>query len=277
VRPLVGVEVVSLALNVPGPVATARLHALGAAVTKVEPPDGDPLARSSHEWYDQLAAGQQVLRLDLKEPSARAELDQLLEEADLLLTAQRPAALARLGLVWDDLHGRFPQLCWVAIVGNPAPGQNRAGHDLTYVAKRGLLAPPEVPRTMIADLGGAERAVSASLTALLARERRSEASYVEVALSDAADLFAEPLRRGLTAPDGPLGGGLAVYGLYETGEGWIAVAALEPSFRRRLAEELELSEPTRPALERAFRGRTAAEWEAWALERDLPIEAVRDP
>lgn len=261
----------------PGPVAASRLHALGTAVTKIEPPDGDPLALSSRQWYDELAAGQTVLRLDLKEPPARAELDRLLADADLLMTAQRPAALARLGLRSDELHGRFPRLCWVAIVGHTAPSQDRAGHDLTYVAKRGLLTPPELPRTMIADLAGAERAVSASLAALLARERSGEATYVEVALAEAAELFAEPLRRGLTAPEGPLGGGLAVYGVYETRRGWIAVAALEPGFRCRLAGELGLAEPTRPALEQAFRARTADEWEAWALERDLPIEAVRDP
>lgn len=276
-RPLDGVSIVSLALNVPGPVAAARLRALGAAVTKVEPPEGDPLARSSRGWYDALAAGQEILRLDLKEPTGRAGLERLLAEADLLLTAQRPVAIDRLGLGWDELHRRFPRLCRVAIVGHLAPSQDRSGHDLTYVAKRGLLAPPELPRTMIADLAGAERAVSASLAVLLARERGGEASYVEVALAEAADVFAEPLRRGLTTPNGPLGGGLAVYGLYDTAEGWIAVAALEPAFRRRLAEELALPQPTRAALEQAFRARTADEWEAWALERDLPIEAVHGP
>jgi len=41
--PLWGVRVVTLAVNVPGPVAAARLCELGASVTKVEPPGGDPL------------------------------------------------------------------------------------------------------------------------------------------------------------------------------------------------------------------------------------------
>src|SRR4051794_29898571 len=44
VRPLGGIQVVSLALNVPGPAAAARLCRLGAALAKVEPPGGDPLA-----------------------------------------------------------------------------------------------------------------------------------------------------------------------------------------------------------------------------------------
>ncbi|SLD27552.1 Predicted acyl-CoA transferases/carnitine dehydratase [Mycobacteroides abscessus subsp. massiliense] len=42
--PLTGVNVVSLAINLPGPAACARLAEFGAAVTKVEPPGGDPLA-----------------------------------------------------------------------------------------------------------------------------------------------------------------------------------------------------------------------------------------
>lgn len=35
-------RIVVLAVNVPGPAAAARLRELGAAVTKVEPPEGDP-------------------------------------------------------------------------------------------------------------------------------------------------------------------------------------------------------------------------------------------
>jgi alpha-methylacyl-CoA racemase len=260
-------RIVTTALNIPGPVAAARLCELGATVTKVEPPDGDPLALAAPDWYEQLVAGQHVVRLDLK----RQPLDELLREADLLLTAQRPAALARLGLAWDGLRERHPRLGQVAIVGD----DGRAGHDLTYLAGRGLLDPPRLPRTVMADLMGAERAVSAALAQLLARERGAAPAYAEVSLPEAADALAAPLRAGLTAPGGVLGGGLAVYGLYEASDGWIALAALEPGFRERLAVGLGLGELTRPALEAAFRTRTAAEWEAWALEHDLPIEALR--
>ena len=59
-------HVVTTALNIPGPVAAARLRELGATVTKVEPPGGDPLALAAPDWYRELAAGQEVVRLDLK-------------------------------------------------------------------------------------------------------------------------------------------------------------------------------------------------------------------
>jgi crotonobetainyl-CoA:carnitine CoA-transferase CaiB-like acyl-CoA transferase len=251
-------RVVTTALNIPGPVAAARLRELGATVTKVEPRGGDPLADAAPDLYAQLTAGQEVVRLDLKQTT----LDDVLGGADLLLTSQRVSALARMGLAWDALHERHPRLSQVAIVGEG----ERAGHDLTYLAGRGLLDPPRMPRTLAADLLGAERAVSAALALLLARRP----SYVEVSLAEAADVLALPLRAGLTRPGGMLGGGFPGYGLYEASDGWVAVAALEPGFRERLGSGLGV-ELTRPALEEAFRSRTAAEWEAWALDRDVPI------
>ena len=140
--PLAGIRIITLAGNVPGPVAAARLHQLGAAVIKVEAPAGDPLAAISPAWYRALTHGQEVIRLDLKHRAGREQLDPLLEGADLLLTSTRPAALRRLGLDWQGVHARYPHLSQVAITGYPAPHENRAGHDLTYQAAAGLVAPP---------------------------------------------------------------------------------------------------------------------------------------
>lgn len=42
--PLAGVRVVTIALNLPGPVAAARLQELGADIVTVLPPSGDPVA-----------------------------------------------------------------------------------------------------------------------------------------------------------------------------------------------------------------------------------------
>ena len=214
------------------------------------------------------------MTLDLKQAADRARLDELLEPADLLLTSSRPAALGRLGLAWPELHAQFPRLCQVAIVGYPAPDQNRPGHDLTYAAAHGLVVPPDLPRTLVADLGGAELATTAAVALLLARERGGEAGYAEVALADAAAAFAAPLRHGATVPGGPLGGGSPSYGLYPAADGWLAVAALEPHFQQRLARELGLDELTHDALTTAFGARNAEDWEAWGREHDLPLSAV---
>ena len=272
--PLGGVRVLTLAVNLPGPVAAWRLGAMGASVVKVEPPGGDPLARMCPGYYEELSAGQEVVRLDLKDRQDRASLDDWLGGMDLLLTASRPAALGRLGLSWRGLRARFPRLCQVAIVGYAPPDEDAPGHDLTYQARFGTLSPPGMPPVLVADLAGAEQAVSMALSLLFARERGQGAGYEQVALSEAASSFAGPLRWGLTAPGGVLGGGFPGYGLYRAREGHVALAALEGHFWERLLRELGTDD--RRELERIFRTRTADQWEKWATERDLPLAAVRD-
>jgi alpha-methylacyl-CoA racemase len=109
----------------------------------------------------------------------------------------------------------------------------------------------------------------------MARARDGVGRFALVALGTLADELAAPRRYGLTTAGALLGGGEAIYGLYRAKEGWIALAALEPAFARRLAEALGVDVSDRAALETAFLARTAEEWEDWALERDLPIAAVR--
>jgi crotonobetainyl-CoA:carnitine CoA-transferase CaiB-like acyl-CoA transferase len=271
--PLAGIRVVNVAVNVPAGVAAARLVELGGSVTKVEPLAGDPLQTAAPDLYERLTAGHEIMRMDLKDEADRSRLTQMLDGADVLLTSSRPLALARLGLDRAALEDHHPRLVTVAIVGHGAPDQERAGHDLTYLAGHGLVSPPGLPQTLVADLGGAERAVTAACAMLFARERGGELRYAEVALADAAETFALPWAHGLTVPGGILGGGFPFYGLYEADGGWIAVAALEPHFQTRLVAELGV-EPTHDAFAVAFAERTPGEWEFWAQEHDLPIAAV---
>jgi alpha-methylacyl-CoA racemase len=275
VKPLQGIRIVTLALNLPGPLAVAGIQQLGAAVVKIEPPEGDPLAQVKPTWYRTLHEGQTILCLNLKDPADRAKFEENLAPADLLVTATRPAALGRLGLTWTELHARYPQLCQVAIVGYPPPDDNVPGHDLTYQAHLGLLEPPHLPRIMIADFAGAQQTVQAALALLLARERGQGGQFAWVSLAKAAQWFADPLRQGLTGPGQILGGGLPGYQIYRAQEGWVAVAALEPHFWRKLVIELGLITAGQEQLQEVFVTRTAREWETWATEHDLPLAAVR--
>ena len=273
---LQGVKVVSVALNAPGPVAAARLTKLGANVTKIEPPTGDAIKTAAPGWYESLCQGQTVLRLDLKSPEGRAQLDDLLAQADLLLASFRPSALQRLGLDWESLHARHPRLCFVGIVGYAAPFEERTGHDLTYQCDAGLLRPPQMPPTLFIDLAGAERAVSMALALLNRAARSSQAGCAWVSLHECARDLAAPLKAGLTTSSGLLGGAYPLYGFYRASDGWIAIAALEPHFAERLLSELGLKQADRTALEKIFRQRKAASWEKWATEIDLPLVAVRE-
>lgn len=268
-QPLEGLRIVNLAVNLPGPAAAARLSLMGADVIKLEPPSGDPMERYHSGWYRDMAAGQAVIRLDLKQAEGRRLLDELLEGIDLVITATRPAALKRMGLDWPSLHERFPRLCQVAIVGFPAPRDGEAGHDLTYQAALGLLSPPYMPRTLLADMAGAERTVTSALALLMGRERGQGAGYAEVALSEAAAAMAEPLRYGCTAPGALLGGGVPEYNIYRTSDGWIALAALEPHFKQRLESSLAIDHPD--DYQRVFTTRSAADWQRWGQEQDIPI------
>ena len=273
--PLEGTRVVTVAVNLPGPVAAARLAGLGAQVTTVLPPGGDPLEHYQPEWYADLHRGQELVTLDLKQPEDRDRLDAVLAEADVLITSSRPSALRRLGLDFGTLHERHPRLCQVDVVGTAGDRAELPGHDLTYQAAVGLVRPPDVPATLVADLVGAERAVGEALAALLERGRTEQGTRREVALEDAAAAMAEPAVRGLTARGGLLGGGLPGYAVYPAAVGHVALAALEPHFLRRTVEALGV-EATQHAFAEVFGGRTAEEWERWATEHDVPLVAVRE-
>ena len=183
-RPLSGVRVVSIALNLPGPACARRLADFGATVVKVEPPDalgGDPMRIYAPSYYEALHEGLDVRTLNLKNVDDRAAFDDLLATADVLLTAQREAALARLQLSGDALSMRFSSLCHIAIVG--PENSTDAGHDLTYLVDAGLATPPHLPTTLFADLAGAERAVTATFAALRLKEKTGRGQHITVSLA----------------------------------------------------------------------------------------------
>ena len=272
-HPLQGVRVLALATNIPGPLAGAQLARLGAEVTKIEPLDGDALETAAPGWYAHIVAGMRVLRLDLK--CSQATLLSELARADLLITTMRASALSGAGLRWEDLHAKFPRLCHVAVLGEAPPHDDRAGHDLTYQARAGLLAPPAMPRTVFADMFAADRAVSASLAALFHRERSGKSSRHEIPIADGARELSDAVRYGLTGPSGPLGGAFAGYRIYRTADGWIAVAVLETHFQERLLRALKLPALNADELQAQFAEHPSAHWEALARREDLPLAEIK--
>jgi crotonobetainyl-CoA:carnitine CoA-transferase CaiB-like acyl-CoA transferase len=257
-----------MAVNVPGPVAVSRAVAAGATAIKIEPPWGDPLATLCRPWYDALHVNVTTESLDLKTAPAMDRLMALLKDAEIFVASHRPAALTRLGLDAASLARRFPTLRHVNIVGDTA-NPEEPGHDLTYQARAGLLA-GAMPLTLAADMIGAERAHAAINDVM----HHAGGSRV-VGLYDALRDLAAPLHYGLTAPGGPLNGGDPTYAIYTASDGTIAVAALEPHFRARLYEGLGLADGADPSA--IFATKTAAEWESWAVARDIPLVAISFP
>ena len=263
-----GVRIVTVAQNVPGPLAAARMRQAGAQVTKIEPPAGDPFLALSPAWHAEMHEGMAIERLDLKDAEGQARLTALLADADVFIASQRPSALARLSLDPETLRSRAPRSRVLRIVGSVKDPEH-PGHDLTYQAQSGLVG-DATPRTLAADVMASER-VFASALALL---RQPAGSVIDVGLVESLDPLLAPLRHGLTTPGGALGGGAARYGVYATKAGRVAVAALEPHFEARLYEALDLPMHAEPSSR--FLERTATEWEAWAREHDLPIVVINE-
>jgi len=119
-------------------------------------------------------------------------------------------------------------------------------------------------------------AVSAALALLLSKERGFGSGYRMVALSEAAEFMAEPYRAGFTSNGAIVGGGLAEYNLYETADGWIAVAALEPHFRKKMTAGLNVDSLEYGEIQSIFRTKTNSEWVLWARDLDIPLVEVED-
>lgn len=271
---LKGLKVINTAINLPGPLAAARLRDLGADVIKIEPPAGDPLAEHFPKWYGELTRGQKIIKLDLKNGK---DVKSILETGDVLITALRLSSLRRLKLDWKSIHHTFPALCQVAILGYCAPDEEKPGHDLLYQASSGLVTPPTLPRSLFSDIMGGEQAASDALGLLLARERslKHQGGFAKVALSGAASALAAPIRHGATLPGALLGGGFPGYRFYRTKSGWIALAAIESSFQSILMRALRLKSFSASSLQKCFKSKTAVEWERWATANGIPLVALK--
>jgi alpha-methylacyl-CoA racemase len=279
-QPLHGVHIISIALNLPGPAALMRLHAMGAQCTKVEGPAGDPMGHYNPKAYAQLHHGVRTLALDLKTDIGQAALRAELAKADVLLTSFRPSALHKLQLDWASLHAAMPRLAMVSIVGSPGARAEEPGHDLTYLAENDLITGTALPATLYADMAGSLIASEAVLQAVLHQRTYGAGSLHEVALSDAAAYLALPRTWGLTLPQGAVGGAHAGYRVYPCLDGRVAVAALEPHFAAALCRVAGLSQAdiatmllptTQQAIASFFAAQTCQQLSALATQHDIPL------
>ncbi|MEJ8850548.1 CoA transferase [Variovorax rhizosphaerae] len=287
-----GMRVLSLALNLPGPAALMRCQQMGATCVKLEPPGAqgrpsDPMGQYAPGVYAELHEGILQVAADLKTDEGQQTLHAELAQADVVLTAFRPSALARLGMEWQALHARHPRLCLVAIVSAPAERAEEPGHDLTYLSENGLITGLDLPATLYADMASSLMASEAVLQALLQRAAASDGAgvRVEVALSEAARYLALPRHWGLTLPSAALGGAHAGYRVYPCADGRVAIAALEPHFAQRLAVAAGLGAEGgkgmfRSSVHTAVAAFVAAlscdQLDALALAHDIPMHALRN-
>lgn len=312
-RPLAGLRVLDLSRLIPGPFASMVLADLGAQVDKVEDAGGGdylrfmpPLAGDQNASFEMLNRGKRSVQLDLKKPAARAAFLELLPRYDVLLESFRPGVMARLGLGYEELRKLHPGLVYCAIsgYGQDGPLAQRAGHDIDYLARAGVLGltgpedgPPQIPGVQMADVGGgACYAVIGILAALSARAVTGKGRFVDVSMCEGAMSFGA---FGLMSAfggvvqakgSGPLSGGIAPFGTYATKDGRsVALAALEPKFWIAFTTAVGL-EPDMTALapgehqaawkakvRAVFADRTLSEWIAFAEKVDCCLEPVLLP
>jgi len=285
IKPLRGVRVVTLALNLPGPAAIMRLAQMGASCTKINPPAGDPMSNASSEAYALFHKGVKGKTLDLKSAAGQAAMHTLLADTDVLLTSFRPSALTKLGLSWKTLRKQYPAISLIEIVGAPGPLAEIPGHDLTYQAEVGLVNGLDLPPSLFADMGGALMASEATLKAVLSLKTTGKGSRHEVALSEAAAWLAMPRRLGMTVPKGSVGGAHAGYRVYACKNGRVAVAALEPHFAASLCEAAGvplshsykdmLKPSTHQAIESFLASQTRQQLDKLATAKDIPMLSLK--
>ncbi len=308
--PLTGVRVLDLSRLLPGPFATMILAGLGAEVIKVEDLDGGdymrwipPLRDGTGVMFTAINRDKRSLRLDLKSSRGRDLFLELVSRSQVVIESFRPGVMDRLGLGSAVLHARNPRLviCSISGFGQDGPDRLRAGHDLNYLARAGVLsitgtpdAAPAIPGVQMADIGGgAQSAVIAILAALRSAEQTGAGSHCDVAMLDGMLSWMSPhiaaARAGIEAGPGTmmLNGAHPCYHVYRCADGWITVAALEPKFWACLCDLLQVgdlrdhafatgdeAERTVRRLEDAFLGATRAEWRERLRGADTCCEPV---
>src|SRR5262249_13962729 len=154
----------------PGPYATLVLADLGAQVDKLEDKGSGDYIRTMPPFKGEQSAlflalnrNKRSVTLDLKAPYGPSALERLVMRYDVRVGACRPGGMEKLNCGYERLPAGTPRLVYCAIsgYGQTGPDRLRAGHDLNYIARSGVLGfggdkggPPAVPGAQIGDISG---------------------------------------------------------------------------------------------------------------------------
>ena len=122
--PSVRPKVLDLSALWAGPLAAHLLWLAGAEVTKVESRTRPDAMRDGDDaLFALLNQGKASVVLDFRAPDDRRALLALIAQADIIIEAARPRALAQLGIEADALVRAKPGQVWVTITGHGAQGE----------------------------------------------------------------------------------------------------------------------------------------------------------
>lgn len=251
---LYGIRVLDFTQMMLGPLATQLLADLGADVIKVERPGvgewirampiGGELVGGDSAAFLSMNRNKRSIAIDLKHPSARDLLLEVGGKCDVIAENFRPGVMNRLGLGYEDFKAVRPDIVYASGSGwgqrSELARQKRPGQDLLVQAMSGVMFntgrsvdPPTPCGTPVADFAASQSLATGILTALLARERLGVGQRVEAdlyssllaaqcqenfaVLNQSSMLSRSEAGIAATWTDAP-------YGVYETSEGWIAIA-----------------------------------------------------
>lgn len=134
--PAAGVRVLDLTRVIAGPVATRTLALLGADVLRID----SPRLPEIDDQHADLDFGKRSATLDLSTRGDRSAFDELLAEADVVVTGYRPGALDRFGLSPGALAERRPGLvvAQLSAWGDYGPWSGRRGFDSLVQVATGI-------------------------------------------------------------------------------------------------------------------------------------------
>ncbi|WP_395408769.1 CaiB/BaiF CoA transferase family protein [Pseudoduganella sp. UC29_106] len=309
-QPLAGIRVLDLSAYIAGPYGCTQLADMGAEVIKIEPPAGDNLRKYPSTLQEESRAFLGVNRskrgivIDLKQQEGREVLHKLVDTADVLVHNFRPGVPERLGIGYEQLKQRRPQLVYCAVTGygETGPMKDNAGYDQVLQTFTGICAmqgpqggEPQIVYGSVVDYYAAALVASGVNAALFERSRTGRGQYVGVSLLRSA--LAMQSARLIKAEGEPLDIGRdmrsgGITGIHPAREGYIYLSANTPHFWATLCERVglpKLASDERydsvrkraehaavlvPKLRDALAARTAREWEQ-IFGSDVPCAAAR--
>jgi crotonobetainyl-CoA:carnitine CoA-transferase CaiB-like acyl-CoA transferase len=306
--PLSGVVVLDLGQYLAGPYGAMLLADLGAEVIKVEPVRGDSMRFAGMAFLG-CQRGKLDIAVDVKAPEGLEVVLRLAEIADVVHHNMTKGTATRLGIDYEALKARHPELvhCNTYAYGAEGPLSEFGGLDPLYQAACGIEYeagpvaegnPPLYLRFGMTDTANAMVSLVGVLAALYHQRRTGEGQDLWTSLLNGAAVFSSdvflvdgepgPVRPGL---DRNQTGVSPCYRLYETQEGWIQVAAFGPGQWASLCrlvgrpeldayasreERIDARTVIEPVLEAAFGHRTATAWQALLSGAGVDVEVSID-
>lgn len=264
--PLAGLKVIELARILAGPWAGQTLADLGAEVIKVESPVGDDTRQwgppfierdgdKSASYFHSTNRGKASVVVDMRTDGGKAKLYELLEDADILIENFKTGGLAKYGMDYDTLKGKFPELIYCSITGfgQTGPYAHRPGYDFIIQGMSGLMSitgepdgQPQKHGMAITDIFTGIYSTTAILAAVHQRTTTGMGQHIDMALLDCAVAITgnqamnyfttgtPPARMGNAHPN------LTPYEVFETSDGHAIIATGNDGQFQRLCTLLGL-------------------------------------